>query len=400
MKKFILFFLILLSFRTYSQVSGGGKTTVIDTTTQIETRSHAAETFVDKGDSSGMSGYATQFDLTQVEGGDPTGEISDSVAANRNRDDGLYKLKSDSTANSGYVTQYDLTQVEGGDPTAEISDSMQAERDRADAAYHPINDTTGLNFTDDINAKISTTDIDDTPADDADVPVSSKWVYDNVGTSALSGVYHPLNDTSGFGITDDINAKANTASPTFTGTITIGSAGIDETELEILDGATVTTLELNYVSGVTSSIQTQLDDTVVTSDYCKMRDDSCSFFVGGLGRGLLADTAQMVNGAKGGVFFWDADSLEVVHLRTCMSSGSGTEAATINVFWGDAFGTATDSLFTSATAVSTLGGETDVPNNVSTIPPRQYVWMVIRGFTAGNLPAGIWSTIVGYIKRD
>ena len=47
--------------------------------------------------------------------------------------------------------------------------------------------------------------------------------------------------------------------PTFTGNITIGSAEISETELEILDGATLTTTELNYVDGVTSAIQTQLD---------------------------------------------------------------------------------------------------------------------------------------------
>jgi len=41
--------------------------------------------------------------------------------------------------------------------------------------------------------------------------------------------------------------------------LTIGSAVVDETELEILDGATLTTTELNYVDGVTSAIQTQLD---------------------------------------------------------------------------------------------------------------------------------------------
>ena len=41
--------------------------------------------------------------------------------------------------------------------------------------------------------------------------------------------------------------------------IVIGSADITEAELEILDGATLSTTELNYVDGVTSSIQTQLD---------------------------------------------------------------------------------------------------------------------------------------------
>lgn len=40
---------------------------------------------------------------------------------------------------------------------------------------------------------------------------------------------------------------------------TIGAAAIVEAELEILDGATLTTTELNYVDGVTSAIQTQID---------------------------------------------------------------------------------------------------------------------------------------------
>jgi len=41
--------------------------------------------------------------------------------------------------------------------------------------------------------------------------------------------------------------------------LTIGSAVITEAELEILDGASLTTTELNYVDGVTSAIQTQID---------------------------------------------------------------------------------------------------------------------------------------------
>ena len=41
--------------------------------------------------------------------------------------------------------------------------------------------------------------------------------------------------------------------------VTAGSAVLSEAELEILDGATLTTTELNYVDGVTSAIQTQLD---------------------------------------------------------------------------------------------------------------------------------------------
>ena len=42
--------------------------------------------------------------------------------------------------------------------------------------------------------------------------------------------------------------------------------GVSATEFAILDGATVTTVELNFVSGVTSSIQTQLDTKLSTAD--------------------------------------------------------------------------------------------------------------------------------------
>lgn len=76
-----------------------------------------------------------------------------------------------------------------------------------------------------------------------------------------------------------VNSKADTASPTFTGTVTIptitlGGVAVTSTatelnlldgvtastaELNLLDGVTATTAELNYVDGVTSNIQTQLD---------------------------------------------------------------------------------------------------------------------------------------------
>ena len=59
--------------------------------------------------------------------------------------------------------------------------------------------------------------------------------------------------------------KLNALNPVMTGTLTVGSAILSEAELEILDGATVTTTELNYVDGVTSSIQTQLNNKLSLS---------------------------------------------------------------------------------------------------------------------------------------
>ena len=60
-------------------------------------------------------------------------------------------------------------------------------------------------------------------------------------------------------LVSNLASKSPIADPTFTGEIGIGSVNISETELGILEGATVTTTELNYMDGVTSSIQTQID---------------------------------------------------------------------------------------------------------------------------------------------
>jgi len=79
-----------------------------------------------------------------------------------------------------------------------------------------------------------------------------------------------INDSAGDGDTnavwsanklfDEFALKSTIADPTFTGEIGIGSVNVSETELGILEGATLTTTEINYVDGVTSAIQTQLGD--------------------------------------------------------------------------------------------------------------------------------------------
>jgi len=68
------------------------------------------------------------------------------------------------------------------------------------------------------------------------------------------------------------------ANVTFAGTVTIGSAGISEAELEILDGATATTAELNIIDGDTSATATTLADAdrVVTNDAGTMKQVALS----------------------------------------------------------------------------------------------------------------------------
>ena len=54
----------------------------------------------------------------------------------------------------------------------------------------------------------------------------------------------------------ELDLKLTIANPTFTGTLTIGSAGLTEPELEIFDGATLNTIQLNYLNAATGTTGT------------------------------------------------------------------------------------------------------------------------------------------------
>jgi len=88
---------------------------------------------------------------------------------------------------------------------------------------------------------------------------SPSYQLDVNGTARVVGAV-TLDSTLGCG------AVTSTGVVTGTG-FTIGSAEINETELEILDGATLSTTELNYVDGVSSAIQTQLDGKSPTAGH-------------------------------------------------------------------------------------------------------------------------------------
>ena len=89
-----------------------------------------------------------------------------------------------------------------------------------------------------------------------------------LGGTALGSLYSPIaggssivttgalnsgSITSGFGTIDTGSSTITTTGVVTAGGLTIGAAVVDETELEILDGATVTTAELNILDGVTST---------------------------------------------------------------------------------------------------------------------------------------------------
>ena len=85
-----------------------------------------------------------------------------------------------------------------------------------------------------------------------------------LGAITKSGLLAALNVEDGSTADQDLSGLAPKANPTFTGEIGVGSVNVSETELGILEGATLTTAELNYVDGVTSNVQTQLDAKLAT----------------------------------------------------------------------------------------------------------------------------------------
>jgi len=102
-----------------------------------------------------------------------------------------------------------------------------------------------------------------------------KWLAPTGGGDMLASTYDP-NTVSGDAFDmDNMVEGATTKILTATERTAISNnsakvsypGSADATELNILDGATLTTTELNYVDGVTSAIQAQLDAKATTDDY-------------------------------------------------------------------------------------------------------------------------------------
>jgi len=139
--------------------------------------------------------------------------------------------------------------------------------------------------------------------------------------------------------------------PTFTTSITMGDAELSEAELEILDGATASTADLNiidgisdsgdltaaellYVDGVTSSIQTQLgnmlnkDGTVgLTGDWDAgdYEVEANKLYVTVNGAAITAETSALqTTFTKSGGDTDDADDIWGANIATTMNDGDET----------------------------------------------------------------------------
>lgn len=134
------------------------------------------------------------------------------------------------------------------------------------------------------------------------------------GTTAVTGI--DINS----GSIDGTTIGATTASTGNFSTLSIGGTAITSTaaELNALDGITATVTELNHTDGVTSNIQTQLDakaptaSPTFTGNSFTVQNNSTdglnSFFTGGTGAGADSYLRVQIQNNTGTTALWFGDS--------------------------------------------------------------------------------------------
>ena len=178
----------------------------------------------------------------------------------------------------------------------------------------------------------------------------------------------------------------------------IGSADIQEAELEILDGATLSTTELNYVDGVTSAIQTQIDTKLATAGGTMTGDllvqDNVRIRVGNASGGDLQiyhDTSNSIiqDAGTGGLQLL-SNSFKVMNAAGTEDIITTTENGNVALYFDNAAKLATNSggvAITGTATATTFSGSgaslTNLPaaNITGTLP-------AISGANLTNLPLG------------
>ena len=160
-------------------------------------------------------------------------------------------------------------------------------------------------------------------------------------------------------IQTQIDAKAPIANPTFTGNITIGSAEISEAELEVLDGLTVSTAEVNILTGVTS--------TSAELNYL----DITTLGTAQASKAVTADASGNIDFNNGNMTNVDIDSGAIDGTNITVGSGKtldvsgGTFTLANNQISGDSIDGGTISAFTST------GIDDNASSNALTIDSSQ-----------------------------
>ena len=166
----------------------------------------------------------------------------------------------------------------------------------------------------------------------------------------------------------------------------------------------------DYATGLISDQQVLIDSlfaliydlqnqTVDLDDYAVMLTDTINHYTFGLGSAILKDTAAFVNGAKAGGFYHYNDSLKIAFIESYLDPGSGTETIDFQVYYGTNNGTAIDSLFSPAITITSLTGQTNIPDEATIIPPKMKVWSKVSGASEGNKPSGFIANLMVYKLR-
>jgi hypothetical protein len=237
-----------------------------------------------------------------------------------------------------------------------------------------------------------------------------------------------------------------TTGATIPSPFTLGATSVtsDGTELNVLDGipGTLTALELGYVDGVTSSIQQQLNDTILLSTLAVMKADSGVYDEGyitpygldvalagytagggssntvfvqlsdtiplfefGAGGGNNTDTTLFTTSTVYGAFYnKSSDTLKITELRAVMVAGStplGTDTLSVQVYWNDTInvtlGNSYKKLNTAVLGInSTTTGTVDASFANDEIPPGVWVWCKTPGVILGRKPNMFTVTLSGY----
>ena len=163
-----------------------------------------------------------------------------------------------------------------GDDISALSDSVASHDSRLDDAETALG-TNGGNIT---TLQGAVTDLETAVGDlEGEVSTLSDTVGENYTTLDGNLTTHNSDTTNVHGIADTAALVTKTGTETLTNktisaadnTVTVNAADIIDVtssaaELNILDGATLSTTELNYVDGVTSAIQTQLNAKAPLAD--------------------------------------------------------------------------------------------------------------------------------------
>lgn len=162
------------------------------------------------------------------------------------------------SADSNKLKYYD------GSTTVELSDSTaDLVAHEADTSTHGVGEIVGRTETQTLTNKSIDADSNTiTNIENADIKAAAAIDASKIADGSVSNAeFQRLDGVTG-GIQSQINAKAPAASPTFSGTITTpltASKALTTGASSELAASATTATELGYVSGVTSAIQTQIN---------------------------------------------------------------------------------------------------------------------------------------------